>query len=77
MKTIKISDGIGHMCETLTLDASGVHGTDWVVELLTRNGCEVDENMDAEEIGSEVYDAWTSSGYEGDPIANGLTVTVS
>jgi len=77
MKTIKISDGCGHMYETLTLDASGLHGTDWVAALLTRNGCEVDEDMDAEDIESEVYDAWTGAGYDGDPVANGLVVTVS
>lgn len=77
MKTIKISDGFGHMSETLTLDTAGLHGTDWAVDLLASNGCEVDEDMDAEDIESEVYDAWTASGYDGDPVANGLVVTVA
>lgn len=78
MKTIKISDGTGHMNETLTMDASTiVSGTPWVVETLKRNGFAADELMDDEEIRQAVYDAWTAEGYDGDPVENGLTVTVS
>ena len=78
MKTIKISDGTGHMNETVTMDASTItSGTGWVIETLKRNGFAVDELMTDEDIRQAAYAAFTGQGYDGDPVANGLTVTVS
>lgn len=70
-KVITIQDGIGHLRETVRL-SGGLHGTDWVVILL--NSADIDEEMDDADIEEEVYRVFCE-GYEGDPQANGLTVT--
>lgn len=75
-KRITVTDGIGHMRETLRLYGDTLEGSEWVTDILRRNGCEVDDEMLDEEIADRVRDAWTGEGYDGDPAENGLTVRV-
>ncbi len=76
MKTIVIRDGMGHMREAFRLNGAALDGEQWVVDLLKKNGCDVDDSMNDDDIAEAVRDAWAGEDYEGDPDENGLTVSV-
>lgn len=81
-KEINIKEGINHVNITLHLagdrlyDPHWLHGDNDSIDLLKRNGLEVNDEMEDAEIENRVYFHWISKGYDGDPEENGLSVTV-
>ncbi len=75
-KIITITDGLGHMRETIRLTGRRMDGESWVIHTLRANGCRVSSEQDDDAIAEAVRASWTASGYDGDPDANGLAVHV-
>lgn len=78
-KTIIICDGIGHSRAEYRLHGSTLEMTQsgGCNDALNDNGCDVNDEMDDDDIIEAVRESWTGEGYDGDPDENGLTISVT